>query len=145
MRLVTNVIALLRPIIDAQGGPVPNMAPWVIDLIRPLDETGAVKDGMAFFQIADKPKLSKAPVIMAIAAWGPVVQAEDAWLQVCQAYTPHHVLLQAKPAPSQMPALPWLAVWLTTCATGVDPQTMMAFGDLERCIAWTLIEPSEPS
>lgn len=46
--------------------------------------------------------------------------------------------------PDHIPAVPWLGVVVLPTALLLDPATLMSLGDLERCLAWALIE-ADPS
>lgn len=41
------------------------------------------------------------------------------------------------------PPLPWLAVMMTSHATTLPPDQLMMIADLERCIAWSILEDSK--
>jgi hypothetical protein len=137
-----SVIELLGPIIEAEGGWIPSMRGWYLDFMFPLEpSTRERMDGGAYFQIAREPDMSKRPIVGAIAAWS-TAQSDIAWDLVKQGYEPLRGLLgpTAKPVPIKPPPLPWLAVWLTAHVLSVtDHVELAAFGDLERCVAWTLI------
>lgn len=134
-----DVIARLRPLVAAQEGPVPGMPGWFLDFMLPLDEaTRQRKDGAAFFQIAQATGMSNTPAIIAVAAWDAAM-ADTAWSMAEQGYLPLMAVTGGKPAPVQ-PELPWLAVWLTPFALEANPEDVAAFGDLERCVFWTLAE-----
>ena len=137
-------VDLLHPVLDAEGGPVPGMAGWHLGCFFPRDAEGRRLDGSAFFQIADEPGLSKVPAVMCIACWREHA-AEDAWKQVRQTYGALREPLVAigmwRAAPMRPPPLPWLAVWLLPSIVFVGVQDMLAFGDLERCVAFALAAP----
>ena len=43
-------------------------------------------------------------------------------------------------APDTRPAVPWLGVLLLPGMTAMPVETVAQLGDMERCLAWTLIE-----
>jgi hypothetical protein len=47
-------------------------------------------------------------------------------------------------APDTRPAVPWLAVLMLPGMAAMPVETVAQLGDMERCLAWTLIE-SEPA
>jgi hypothetical protein len=47
------------------------------------------------------------------------------------------------PHPPRPPRTPWLSVLILYGSAGCDQDTLMAVADLERCVAWTLIEESK--
>jgi hypothetical protein len=135
-----SVIAALRPLIAAGGGPAPGMAGWYVDLMFPLALDGAHKPGAAFFQIARQPGMSKAPAVMCIAAWSPELSV-DAWRDTVAGYNMMRDAIDGLPAPEFAPPTPWLAAWLTPFTVDANPEMLMAIDDLERCVAWGLIGP----
>lgn len=132
-----DVIAQLRPLVAAEGGEIPAMPGWYLDFVFPLTQEGERQPGAAYFQIAREPGMGETPAIMAIAAWEPAA-ADKAWFMATMSYRPFQAL-GGKPALAQ-PKLPWLAVWLTPFALDAPPEKLAAFGDLERCVFWTLVE-----
>lgn len=140
-----DAIDRLLPVLDAEGGPVPGMEGWHLDFFFPLRADGRRLDGGAFFQIADEPGTSKRPVVMAVACWREALSA-DAWGQARQGYEPlRPALLPVKlwrEMPFDPPPVPWLAVWLTPFVAVADVTDLRAFGGLERCVAFALMESS---
>ena len=43
-------------------------------------------------------------------------------------------------APAGRPPVPWLAVAFLPAMAALPPETLVKLGDMERCLAWTLIE-----
>lgn len=138
-----HIIDRLLPILDAEGGPVPGLPGWHLDLFFPLDDRGTPQPGAAFFQIADEPGTSKRPAVMAVACWMDAMQAQ-AWGQALASYHAMRPALQAcdfwHDPPTKPPPLPWLAICLTPWINAAPVSDVQAFGDLERCIAWGLTE-----
>ena len=60
-----GVIDRLLPVLDAQGGPVPVLPGWHLDLFFPVQPDGGVRPGSAFYQVADEPGSSTRPVAVA--------------------------------------------------------------------------------
>ena len=139
------VIDQLRPVLDAEGGPVPGMGGWRLDLFYPTDRDQRRLNGAAFFQLADEPGPSKAPAVMAVACWDQAM-AESAWSQAKQGYGALRGTLTAvglwKPIPATPPPVPWLATWLTPAVAVAAPEDVLALGDLERCVAFALMAPA---
>jgi hypothetical protein len=137
-----TVIDRLLPLIDRGHGEVPSMPPWHLGVIFATGENGERQDGAAFFQIAPHDGRSKMPAVMAMSAWLPERSA-DAWAMISGAYVAQQGSLEKaglwRPLPSE-PTTPWLAAFLTVFALQATPADLLAFGDLERCVAWAMIE-----
>jgi hypothetical protein len=140
-----QVIDHLLPLIDNGGGPVPSMRGYHLSFFVPrLPSTGARTDeGYGFFQIAADPGLSQRPLIVAWTAWKPT----QAWSLACLGNEGLKPSLQKigfwRDPPKQEPRLPWLAVCLTPYVVlpiPVPAADLMAFGDLERCVTWAMME-----
>lgn len=157
-----NVIELLRPIYQeakvrprgmavgqVPGGGVPlEVVVWP-GLMRDMRQIKAL--GVAAFQIALVPRSaserSRAGIASAPAVVGVVCGADphsvEAWAMV------DFLLRMAIPLPELRPRLglrpestPWLAVVLgvPVLAGMLKPETVALLGDLERCLAWTMLE-----
>lgn len=133
------MIALLAPLISTGGGAIPGPLPWYLDLWWPLTGQGERTPGAAVYQIApgraDTPA-GKAPYIMAVACWREDASAA-ARLQAVTlaAQMPPPRILGGMPLP-----VPWLAVAVLPMAMTLSPGDLLALGDLERCVFWTLWE-----
>jgi hypothetical protein len=138
-----HIIDFLLPILDAEGGPVPGLPGWHLSLLFPLDDRGAPRPGAAFFQIADERGTSERPAVVAMACWSDTMQAK-AWEHTIASYRAWELALQAcefwHDPPTNPPPLPWLAICLTPWINAASMSAVQALGDLERCIAWGLIE-----
>ena len=68
----------------------------------------------------------------------------SAWSQVLVGYQAMGVALQAsklwRKPPARPPETPWLAVWLTPFVILGDARIVRMFGDLEKCVAFALID-----
>lgn len=119
------------------GGPIDPMPGWHLAF---LDE--GRPEGAAFFQFSREPGLSHTPVIMCLLGWGE--GAAQGWHDFTTTYEllrQHPLLLPwSKPAPKREPPRPWLAVELTASIADVPAETVSTFGDLERCVAWTVLQ-----
>lgn len=137
-----SVVAALRPVIAAQGGPVPYASQWFLDFWVPLTAEGHPRSGAACFQIADQPHESVAPAVMAVACWKKQMSAE-AWSLVAKAYNPlkplRHVGLWRKMPPSPPPT-PWLAVWIYPFLAQAAFSNVTQLGFIETSVAWALAE-----
>jgi hypothetical protein len=138
-----EVIDHLLPVIDAEGGPVPGVDGWYLDFQFPLTQDGRRNPGAAFFQISDEPGTSKRPAVMAIACWDAAMTGA-AWSQVRGGYQAMREPLRAsklwREPPTHAPVTPWLAVWLTPFAILYDAHFVGMWGDLEKCVAFALID-----
>ena len=76
--------------------------------------------------------------VMAVACWRADREA-DAWRQFCDLVDIGGKLWQHA-QDREPPDLPWLAVHLLPYIAALSPETLMMLGDLERCLAWALIE-----
>lgn len=128
------VIAILWPLVQGGGGPLPGMPGWFLDVRFPQDARGERIPGRAFFQVANQPRIFSRPPMMAVACWRDEASA-GAWAQATDAYCQMGAPIAKAPPPT-----PWLAAWLTPTSVTVDPAVLFVFGDLERCVAWTLAE-----
>ena len=72
------------PVIGMQGGSIPGLSGWFVDIIFPLDQDGQRKDGAAFFHITEQVGSKSAPVV-GIVCWREAL-SEDAWHHMMQAY-----------------------------------------------------------
>jgi hypothetical protein len=135
-----DVIDRLLPIVDMQQGDLPELG-LGIDVMSPLDPQWRRLPGAAFFQIAPVgERMSKAPYVMAVACWRADREA-DAWAQflgiagICAEFWPRRPAVLDEP-----PDIPWLAVHLLPRIAELPPALLPVIGDLERCLAWALIE-----
>src|SRR5690349_6503051 len=64
-----NEIDSFVPVIGMQGGALPGLRCWFVDIKFPLDSAGQRKDGTAFFHIADQ-SASKSALVMGSYAGG---------------------------------------------------------------------------
>lgn len=130
----TEVIAFLRPLIERGGGQIPHIPAWHLDF-WPRTAGGA-----SVFQIAPRRASEPGgtnPYIMAVACWRADV-SDDAWHQaheLARLVPGVPVLLAETP-----PAVPWLVVTLFPGALALRPDRLPQLADLERCVAWALIE-----
>jgi hypothetical protein len=134
------VIDRLLPIVDAQEGDLSEFG-LGIDIMTPLAEQRQRVAGAAFFQIGPAgERMSKAPYAMAVCCWRADREA-DAWAQFRQiaeigaAVWPDRPEVLVEP-----PDIPWLAVNVLPHAMQLPPATRSVLGDLDRCLAWALIE-----
>jgi hypothetical protein len=151
----TNMIHLTLNTGDSRESPRSEVEQKTIDYLVPIVAKGGgeVMDGWhlyftdedlpgaMFFQIASEPGFSKKPAVMCMLGFGD--GAGKAWDILVQGYSvlrQNPLMAGSKPAPEEEPERPWLAVYLTPFAIGVDRDTIAMFGDMERCIAWTILE-----
>lgn len=134
------VLDLLRPLIDTTHGPIPALPGWYVDFMFPIRRSSGERlSGGAFFQITHEPDLSRRPVVMAVAAWSEAM-TQGAWEQALLA-SALFLPTTAPQEPRTRPPIPWLAVWLTPIAAAPSAAPLLPLlGDLERCIAWALID-----
>lgn len=143
-RIEVDVRALdhLLPLLDAGQGPVPGAPGWHLAVSRPADAQGVPRPGAAMIQVGKAPGWSRYPVIIGIACWRDEMQHE-AWAQVNAGYgaleEPLRVLGLWTMLPP-LPSLPWVATWATPWVAMADPTLSGMLGDLERCVAWALID-----
>lgn len=119
-----DVIALLRPLITAGGGRLPGFAvAYTVELWRHGRE--------AIFTIWTP---DHAPILT-----GGLAQDDPApvWAALQPLLDPRWSRGPHAPMP---PTTPWLAVVLLPSAAATPRNDLMAFGDFERCLAWTVIE-----
>ena len=46
-------------------------------------------------------------------------------------------------APAGRPPVPWLVVVFLLAMAALRPETLVKLGDMERCLAWVLVEGAE--
>ncbi len=63
------VIAMLWPLVQKGGGPLPRMPDRCLDARFPQDARGARIPGRAYLQVANQPRMSSPPPMMAVAGW----------------------------------------------------------------------------
>lgn len=138
-----DILDRISAVVDAECGEIPGLSGWYLDILRPMSGDGRPIPGAAFFQIASEPGLSKMPAVMAMACWQPAAQAA-AWQQAIMSYGALRASLIAtrlwREPPRHPPTLPWLTVWLTPFIALAPPDIASALGDLERCVAWALMQ-----
>ena len=125
-----EVIEALAPLVQSGGGPIPKCPGWSCEIT--CDAGGAV------FHFSKR----GIPCILCMLAWD-ANKAEEQWSLALECtYTE---LLDG--ISTKMPVtLPWLAVdILPTCILLCSASDMMLMGDLERCLAWTILHTSEHS
>lgn len=126
-----HVIAALQPLIDAEQGAVPATRLW-LDLIRPLGPDRRPRDGAAAFslQVGRGGRVAATNVV----CWRAEI-ADEAWRLV---QAPERAPLTGRVI--RRPPVPWLATTLHPGVAELDEGEIMALADVERCLAWTLIE-----
>ena len=135
-----HAIDILLPIVDAQEGDLLELN-LGIDIMCPLDEQRRRLPGAAYFQIGPAgERMTPTPYVMAVACWRSEREA-DAWAQFYQVARIGADAWPDRPAMlAEPPDIPWLAVHLLPTITTLPPATLAVLGDLERCLAWALIE-----
>lgn len=136
-----GAVEALGAVLDAEAGAAPGFEGWFLDVRQPRDESGRRGSGAAYFQLAEEPGNSRRPALMAFACWQDEPSAET-WDQALAAYGAlRPALAEAglwRAPPRRVPALPWLATWLTPLAREVEGATLDALAQLARYTAWTL-------
>lgn len=120
--------------------PRSDMRDGIAEMIRPVLEAGSGDLGGIPVRVlrieADMAALSigvPMAVLMTV-CWGDPAASQALW---------SHIGAEQRGAPSgaRAPAVPWLAVSRDLPVLAMLPQdTQSVLGDLERCIAWTLID-----
>lgn len=67
------------------------------------------------------------------------LRSSDAWMAVLALAQQSGVAH----APDSRPAIPWLAVLTTPVMFTLPPEQIMMLGDMERCLAWAIIEQDQ--
>ena len=129
------------PVIGMQGGAIPGLSGWFVNISFPLDSAGQRKDGAAFLHIAEQ-SASEAPVVMGIVCWREDVSA-DAWHHMMQAYRRLQRPLRGvglwRTVTSKRPATPWISVWFTPGVGLMDQERVASLARAEQALAWALI------
>jgi hypothetical protein len=132
-----EVLMRLQPIIDAEAGPVPEAGVY-LDFIRPLDpKTHRPRDGAAAWSILGGLKPPAPLLAQCVVCWKDSI-SEECWgmIESMQEVSG----LPASPRTKRPGKVPWLAVVLGAGIVSAPKNTIALLGDLERCVAWTLIE-----
>jgi hypothetical protein len=129
------------PVIGMQGGRIPGLSGWFVDITFPLDQDGQRKDGAAFFHIAEKAGSNSAP-IMGVVCWREDL-SEDAWHHMTQTYRSLQRPLKKiglwRAVSSKRLATPWMSVWFTPLMGVPDQKTISSFTRAAQALAWALI------
>lgn len=120
--------------------PRSDMRDGIAEMIRPVLEAGSGDLGGIPVRVlrreADMAALSiglPMAVLMTV-CWGDPAASQALWSDI-------GAKRRGAPSGDQAPAVPWLAVSLDLLVLAMLPQdTQSMLGDLERCIAWTLID-----
>ena len=128
------------PVIGMQGGQIPSLSGWFVDIIFPLDQDGQRKDGAAFFHIAEQVGSKSAPV-MGVVCWREDL-SEDAWHHMMRAYGTFQRPLKKiglwRAVSSRKLATPWMSVWFTPVIGLPDQKTISSFTRAAQALAWAL-------
>jgi len=84
--------------------------------------------------------IGEPPVVFCACCW-----AEDRSAEAWAAMLATMRGLGMTRAPETRPAVPWLAVLLLPGMAAMPVETVAQLGDMERCLAWTLIKSESPS
>lgn len=122
------VIAFLDPIIRGGGGVVP--PGFTVSMVRLVGADGRPTDGLAAFTVQMGP--GGRALANNVVCWRDAA-ADDAWTIA----TGGGALLPPSGRPD---APPWLATMICDGLAVLPPDEIPMLADLERCIAWTLIE-----
>lgn len=116
-----DVIAALRPVLLAEGGPLPHPPGYVLGVAR--------VGGGEVYTISSVMGTGDPEPVPLVTCWLAREDAEAVWRQV-----------PSVTAGVEMPdRVPWLAVLLHPTAL-LRPDALSWLGDAERCIAWALME-----
>lgn len=120
------VIDRLLPVVKAGGGPI-GIPGWRLDITHRMD-------GAAIWQIGPESRLHE-PWVICATCWSLAISGQ-AWSNIM-------ALTKAMGLPgsaSPITDVPWLAVAMTPGIQILPMQDVIALGDAERCIAWTIVE-----
>lgn len=134
--VLDQAIAYLAPVAEGRCHDIPEVGLW-IDVFRPKGEDGATLDGTASFSVSSILTQGRVPFVHCVACWDPVM-GEMAWAKAEE--LGQQTGLPSCPGLKRPDRTPWLAVAITPNMFLSGMQTIGLLGDLERCMAWTLIE-----
>ena len=123
-----STIALLRPLIQAGGGPVPKFAKWTFKVTNTI--------GGSLITIS----FAGADVVLCAVAWEQP-GADEVWQSIVKVHNKIWGSLNVaglKPEPARPKTLPWLAITLLPDLIK-QPQAGMWLADFEKCVAWTIL------
>lgn len=124
-----DIIQLLAPIVDKRESPIPRLDDYQLWTTR--------TSGAALFTILRAS--NQEPLIHCALAWAKE-GAQLLWPGFKQVYDDAFGPWPGKIAAVMPARLPWLSVVLFPGCARVNPEHMYMMGDLERCIAWTILE-----
>lgn len=129
-----HVVATLQAVVDADGGLIPAADVWV-DIIRPPDALRRrPREGAAAFTIQDGREPGGLALATNVACWRQE-EEDEAWEMAAvppSAYTTGRPIVR--------PPLPWLVTTLLPGLATIERGRIGMLADLERCLAWALIE-----
>jgi hypothetical protein len=103
--------------------------------VLPLYARAHRGDGLAQLDIWSAPPNAH-QVAQAVLVWTPEAEAR-VWPRVLDQSREAGIIAAVLRKPA---SIPWLAAAITQAATVLDPDTLMALADLERCWAWAVLE-----
>ena len=131
-----ETIDRLLPIVRTDGGYLPEVDLY-IDIWRHPAQA-SILQGVATFQISSGSEpMSTSPLVFGTCCWRPEL-SDEAWGLVLDSY--HMFSLPLATSVRDAPELPWVAVALSPMILRELRRRLIVLGDLERCLAWALIE-----
>ena len=124
-RVEERAIETLAPLVQAGGGAIPNCPGWSCK-IR-CNSIGA------YFSISEHQSL----MIVCVLAWDANA-APELWTESVK-----RVLWYSDSTMKMPSTLPWLAVNLLPIFISRSPSDVLILGELECCLAWTIIQTSK--
>jgi len=132
-----EVLMRLQPVIDAESGSIP-LAGVYLDFVRPLDPvTHKPRGGAAAWSILGGLKPPAPLLAQCVVCWDEDVAAE-CWEMVL--HMQRATGMEPSPRAKRPETLPWLAVVIAPGMASASHETVSMLGDMERCLAWVLIE-----
>lgn len=133
------VVDRLAALIDAEGGPVPEIDMYV-DILRLIDhETRRPLDGIAAFTVQLGGRPGGRAVTSNIVCWADQL-ADQAWATVTDMSATGGEIPSLTGRPITRPDLPWLSSTILPGLLDMPRHDIAALADFERCLAWALIE-----
>lgn len=123
-----DIIQMLSPVVRAGRSPIPRFEDYQLWV---TESPGAV-----VFTIM---RINGEPLILCGLAW-TTKGAQALWPDLKEIYDNAYASVHDQPEASMPTRLPWLSVVLFPGCARVNPEHMYMMGDLERCIAWTILE-----
>lgn len=140
--------ALLRPVIEAGGGPVPGMHGYFLGFQYLTDWHGK-RLGVEYFRITKGYRAESDLVVRAFFCWRDE-QSAGAWAQAVASWDHAYKRFRAQglwhPMTLEPPSAPWMASWMSPFCKSVPSEAVPTLRIIAQCVGQGLADycPSAP-